>query len=557
MPTHRDFRDIVLIIHRNLACCIDKSSSADLSEAINSMFAWYRNAEIGYVYLEDVQHDLYDTSQADVRLAMLDKARWFTRGWTLQELLAPSNVEFYGREWAQEPESLQSWSQSQKMYKIGDKASLGAILPRITGIDFAILNGSLPMRHASVAQRMSWASARHTTRLEDQAHCLMGIFDVNMPLLYGEGRKAFYRLQDEIMKQDDDQSLFAWTTAESISGDDEGHGLLADSPSAFARSGQIRPYRSIANAISRSIGSRGLSLSLSMLKTYGNNRPNTRLVDIGLLECYEIGKQGRPAVVLKPVDSTSAGNHYTRIQLDRLVWEDDYEEPTEIFVRHLNIPPDRQEFMELNFLHFGDISNGVIDVEADGTAPGPVYSARDHFFRPQDEVCMPSKPFWLIPDASHILLGKDCLLPDEGWERLRSKGLYAFPPTPLTLSAVIHFAHSGSDIQFLLLLGSARAGLPGFEIREPSDADLERISTSEWPITFDRKFQPLSLGPLPGVQGVHVDIQVDSRDRSQNLAPRIQYFKAKLYITHLKRVELPAEVDKPSRSSWIKRKLPA
>lgn len=173
----------------NDRCCINKNSSAELSEAINSMFSWYKNAQVCYAYLSDVGIvTSLQQKQTDIK-----KSRWFTRGWTLQELLAPSSVVFFSNDWQ----------------SLGTKAELSDLLSDITDIDVDILRG-LDLGFASVAQKMSWASARHTTRVEDVAYCLLGIFNVNMPLLYGEGNKAFHRLQEEILKGSNDLSLFAW-----------------------------------------------------------------------------------------------------------------------------------------------------------------------------------------------------------------------------------------------------------------------------------------------------------------------------------------------------------
>ncbi|KAK4233234.1 heterokaryon incompatibility protein-domain-containing protein [Achaetomium macrosporum] len=171
-------------------CCIDKSSSAELSEAINSMFEWYRTSQVCYAYLSDITHG--DET-------MLDKSRWFTRGWTLQELIAPCEVLFCSRDWK----------------TLGNRRDLAAQLSDITGIHGAILrrdpgmNVNRLLAETSVAARMSWIRHRQTTRKEDMAYCLMGLFDVNMPLLYGEGTKAYARLQQEIIKNLDDQSILA------------------------------------------------------------------------------------------------------------------------------------------------------------------------------------------------------------------------------------------------------------------------------------------------------------------------------------------------------------
>jgi hypothetical protein len=179
-------------------CCIDKSSSAELSEAINSMFRWYRKARVCYAYLDDVYVDsVYEYNKVpscENDKDDLARSRWFTRGWTLQELIAPKRVIFYGKEWK----------------PFGEKMLLGSRLEHITGISASVLSGNIRISDESIAKRMSWMAQRTTTRTEDMAYSLMGIFDVNMPLLYGEGDKAFVRLQEEIMKDSADHSLFAW-----------------------------------------------------------------------------------------------------------------------------------------------------------------------------------------------------------------------------------------------------------------------------------------------------------------------------------------------------------
>ncbi|KAF8857863.1 HET-domain-containing protein, partial [Acephala macrosclerotiorum] len=171
-------------------CCIDKSSSAELSEAINSMFQWYRDAGICYAYLSDVD----SSGDPSKKASSFAQSRWFTRGWTLQELLAPAELVFLASDWVE----------------IGTKRSLCDAVSDITRISKKVLE-ECRWSEYSVAQKMSWAAGRNTTRLEDEAYCLMGLFDVNMPLLYGEGRKAFSRLQQEILKQSDDPSIFAWS----------------------------------------------------------------------------------------------------------------------------------------------------------------------------------------------------------------------------------------------------------------------------------------------------------------------------------------------------------
>jgi hypothetical protein len=169
-------------------CCIDKSSSAELQEAINSMYKWYYKATKCYVYLSDVA--TASLSQMD---QSFEKSRWFTRGWTLQELLAPTSVAFFSREGD----------------RLGDRDSLMPQITKVTGIPHKALqlHGS-PLSQFSVEARMSWLGERETKREEDAAYCLLGLFDVHMPLLYGEGReKAFNRLREEINKTPQHLSL--------------------------------------------------------------------------------------------------------------------------------------------------------------------------------------------------------------------------------------------------------------------------------------------------------------------------------------------------------------
>lgn len=196
-------------------CCIDKSSSAELSEAINSMYRYYSLARLCYAYLRDVQW--LDTHYS---LPRFYESKWHTRGWTLQELIAPEIVVFLS----------QSWS------IIGTKADLAGDLELITKVPATVLTLEASPAEKSVAQRMSWAASRHTTRSEDEAYCLLGIFGINMPTLYGEGRQAFRRLQEEIMKKSPDTTVFAWQT-ETCDGFTTR--LFATSPREFRHSGDI------------------------------------------------------------------------------------------------------------------------------------------------------------------------------------------------------------------------------------------------------------------------------------------------------------------------------
>ncbi|THU90976.1 HET-domain-containing protein, partial [Dendrothele bispora CBS 962.96] len=227
-------------------CCINKESSAELSEAINSMFRYYRNSIVCYAHLFDVRRG--STSSLNFY-----KCKWFTRGWTLQELLAPSNVIFLDMDWVE----------------LGTKHSLQDFIAAGTGIPTRALV-DFDGESFSVAQMMSWASQRRTTREEDQAYCLMGIFGVHMPALYGEGAvNAFTRLQLEIIKRSYDQSIFVWSMPV---GSSEPRGLLARSPSEFRASGKIRvadgdtgnSVASTANEKTFSMTNNGLRINLPL-----------------------------------------------------------------------------------------------------------------------------------------------------------------------------------------------------------------------------------------------------------------------------------------------------
>ena len=164
------------------SCCIDQSSSAELSTAINSMFRWYQNAAKCYVYLSDVSAK--NATWPSAWKPAFCRSRWFTRGWTLQELLAPASVEFY----------------SQDSILLGDKESLELEIQQATGIPVSAIRGS-PLSQISIEMRMSWIANRETTVEEDIAYSLFGIFDIHMPLIYGEGAiKALRRLGEEIEK---------------------------------------------------------------------------------------------------------------------------------------------------------------------------------------------------------------------------------------------------------------------------------------------------------------------------------------------------------------------
>ncbi|KAF8440521.1 heterokaryon incompatibility protein-domain-containing protein [Boletus edulis BED1] len=196
-------------------CCIDKNSTSELQKSIISMFMWYRNSALTIIYLGDV---------SDNSIEALKKSIWFLRGWTLQELIAPNRLLFFQSDW-----TLLITSDDLPIDNYKASSTFRNLITDITGIDDASLTHFDPAsRTPTIRQRMSWAAHRKTTEIEDIAYCLMGIFDIHLPVMYGEGTSAFDRLQIEIMAKSDDPSLFDWTGKSSAS-----NSLLAASPACF------------------------------------------------------------------------------------------------------------------------------------------------------------------------------------------------------------------------------------------------------------------------------------------------------------------------------------
>ncbi|KAK2760219.1 hypothetical protein FQN54_002286 [Arachnomyces sp. PD_36] len=241
-------------------CCIDKTSSAELSEAINSMYEWYKASAVCYVFLPDlapqdpvlqdeetsleglsIDEDENEGHRKNQPSAQFAALRWFRRGWTLQELIAPSNVRFYDKAWKLR----------------GTKESLAPAISAITRIEEPVLLGRKQLYEIPIARRMSWAAGRATTRAEDVAYCLLGIFDVNMPMLYGEGARAFIRLQEMIMHDSNDMSLFAWCAGGSET--QRYRGVLALSPQEFADAGSIETGNDSSLDVEFSVTNKGIS----------------------------------------------------------------------------------------------------------------------------------------------------------------------------------------------------------------------------------------------------------------------------------------------------------
>ncbi|KAH6974273.1 hypothetical protein BKA56DRAFT_634228 [Ilyonectria sp. MPI-CAGE-AT-0026] len=275
-------------------CCINKDSSKELDEAINSMFQWYLNATVCYTYLSDVPQgdDSWDPD------SKFNSSRWFQRGWTLQELLAPETLRFYDQDWT----------------LIGTKIEMSTAIEAITGISLQFLCGWEDLRRASVAQRMSWAAKRKTSRKEDIAYCLLGIFDVTMPMIYGEGDRAFSRLQQEIIKHSRDYSILAWglNTAEDTPSkptDMISAGILALAPSDFDNCARIaKRKQDTAPVTAFDISGGRLRISLPLHTTSAGEM-------YGLLNCGpEHDADQVVGVPLHNDESGAAPNQYLRPQ---------------------------------------------------------------------------------------------------------------------------------------------------------------------------------------------------------------------------------------------------
>jgi hypothetical protein len=229
-------------------CCINKTNNTEYAEAINSMFRWYKAAEICYAYLPDVNGP---------HGKEFEDSEWFERGWTLQELVASRTVRFYD---------------SQSRY-LGDKESLGYRLAHITKVHQDVLRDSTKIFDYSIAERMSWMAKRITTRIEDMAYSMLGIFGIDdMPMMYGQGETAFRRLQERIMERSNDFSIFAWR---GMKENEYGPGLLATHPKAFEESGNIMPTRVDAD----------YKLAKQMIEVGMRLRPSGPCTYIGLLPC--------------------------------------------------------------------------------------------------------------------------------------------------------------------------------------------------------------------------------------------------------------------------------
>jgi hypothetical protein len=264
-------------------CCIDKSSSSELSESINSMFQWYQNSNVCYAYLSDVSN-VQDRQNA---IEQISKSRWFTRGWTLQELLAPAKVRFYDRDWI----------------FLGDKKSLCGLLQEITKVNFGAMTWPWTLPSYSIATRMFWASSRMTTRIEDRAYCMLGILGVHMPLLYGEGENAFRRLQEELIKISDDETIFAHS----------GRNILARCPQEFYGGHHLTVLKK-AQSAPFSITNAGLHIYLRVLNLNANleDTSGEEVSALGILNCHHNNDVSRNGYLALPLRDTAIDRTYRR-----------------------------------------------------------------------------------------------------------------------------------------------------------------------------------------------------------------------------------------------------
>ncbi|PPJ55631.1 hypothetical protein CBER1_03752 [Cercospora berteroae] len=430
-------------------CCINKESSAELSEAINSMYTWYAESEVCFAYLEDVDFE---------SPRKLQESKWFTRGWTLQELIAPSELIFYDKNWN----------------RVGSKtfSAICSMVSERTGISEDILSAPGTLQSVSVAQRMSWAADRRTTRPEDKAYCLMGIFQVNMPMLYGEGAvNAFHRLQEQIMKESNDHSIFAWTA--SVGRDVTGrHGLLADSPDAFAERSNIIGYADWEDEQPFQPSNRGL-------------RINFHLTPVGdgtyyaALNCPipspQRGYFGFTCIKLEKLDSGI--NQYSRVQCEQIFGlEVRSNRPSIVYVRQKISGQDEDALMPWHFFQPRDLhfSSDLYDLMHLAHFP---LSPADQQHAPRPTV----KPWIAAAQAS-------------AFQIIKRAG---------RLSAVMFLQRRTDNSRLAILLGSIGDTQVGFDI-----APVQDMSMSITEIEQTMRLQPAGTHMEAGSHKVRIDVTV-------------------------------------------------
>ena len=285
-------------------CCIDRRDLRELSQALNSMFRWYKEARICYTYLSDVEFD----NQAD----QFKKSAWFTRGWTLQELLAPGQMHFFDLDWT----------------RLGTKKSMLSQISEATNIKTDYLKGDFT--GACIAERMSWASGRTTKIRDDMAYSMLGIFGITMDVRYGEEEDAFLRLEETLIEKTRDESIFAWKIPRGLNGGLSSRpalGLLAPWPSCFSDSRNLtigsRRYKP-RSGVGFSITKQGVEFAIPMILPDQGHALGLMNIWSGLRRTYKLGlncwttepKSSGHVIIHLKRDSTSSP--WQRVNLDSL-----------------------------------------------------------------------------------------------------------------------------------------------------------------------------------------------------------------------------------------------
>jgi hypothetical protein len=321
------------------------------------MFQWYRDAEVCYAWLADLAPEDTSTTESFLR------CRWFTRGWTLQELIAPRRVEFYDKPWGIR----------------GTKSDLKDILISVTGINGDALENPDTLYRIPVAQRMSWAATRQTTRVEDMAYCLLGIFDINMPMLYGEGPRAFLRLQEHIVKEVNDLSIFAWKTHK----EQTYHGVFAEDVAAFGDSSSIQAAEDMSFGSDFTVTNKGVQIEAIIAASVEGGY----LVKLNCTEQTEDGLRKRIGIYL----GQHPGGIYSRTRAFEYAPDDEESQfqSRRIFIfkhvspqRSIDLQQSHQNafFFRSNFNSADDISFPDFPFHTKTIKPGEHWDARRRMF---------------------------------------------------------------------------------------------------------------------------------------------------------------------------------
>lgn len=196
----------------------------------------------------------------------IQRSRWFTRGWTLQELIAPHQLRFYNSSWT---------------YLGNRDHELSDAVGERTGQGPHVLGNPKVLQDYSIARRMSWMANRETTRSEDRAYCLLGTFGVHMPLLYGEEDMAFIRLQQELARRFNDHSLFV----HSVSSKYITRSVFATTPQMFAGSNMVNNSTPLFPSSPYSLTNVGLHISLPLLEVHPPQRRSSVPTTVAGLNC--------------------------------------------------------------------------------------------------------------------------------------------------------------------------------------------------------------------------------------------------------------------------------